>query len=424
MFRSEKYNLEFNETITKKFLETVSAFANYNDGEIVFGVNEYGLTAGLEAPEEIILKIEKWISEFLDPLPGYELEIQDLDGKQTITLNVFKGENTPYYYNNMAYRRSNDSTREVDRQELENLAMEGITGDYEENIASKQDLTFKALEGKLKSALDIDSLSTDILKILKLYNKEGNYNIAAQLLADDNNLEYSGIDIVRFGKNINQILYRKTLRNSSILEQYDKALEIFQSYYQYEEINGAECQTKELIPEESFKKELAKAIAHRAWDAKAYIQIAMYDHRVEITSPGGLPRGVSEEEYLSGRVSKPRNPILAGVFDTLNFLVKTLSLTKRPLDQYRDSISRPSCQVYKNSLQIVLPILKMDQSTLTKAQEEVYNLIKDNMELSRREIDEKTGYNKSRTIRLLNSLEGKSVIKRRGKGPGTTYTLK
>ena len=28
MFRSEKYNLEFNETITKKFLETVSAFAN------------------------------------------------------------------------------------------------------------------------------------------------------------------------------------------------------------------------------------------------------------------------------------------------------------------------------------------------------------------------------------------------------------
>ena len=46
------------------------------------------------------------------------------------------------------------------------------------------------------------------------------------------------------------------------------------------------------------------------------------------------------------------------------------------------------------------------------------------MELSRREIDEKTGYNKSRTIRLLNSLEGKSVIMRRGKGPGTTYTLK
>ncbi|MCK6139330.1 hypothetical protein [Slackia exigua] len=34
----------------------------------------------------------------------------------------------------------------------------------------------------------------------------------------------------------------------------------------------------------------------------------MFD-RVEVSSPGGLPTGLSEEEYLAGRVSVLRNPV-------------------------------------------------------------------------------------------------------------------
>jgi ATP-dependent DNA helicase RecG len=36
----------------------------------------------------------------------------------------------------------------------------------------------------------------------------------------------------------------------------------------------------------------------------------MFQDRIEISSPGGLPSGIGEEEYLNGRVSKLRNPIL------------------------------------------------------------------------------------------------------------------
>ena len=200
------------------------------------------------------------INDTLDPVPKYKLEIKDLDGKQIIILSVFKGKNTPYYYNGKAYRRSNTSTLEVDRLELNRLVIEGINIDYEEKKSSNQNLNFEALEIKLKKIVGIDSLSLDILKTLNLYDKDGYYNIAGELLADENDIEYSGVDIVRFGKDINQILYRETLSNKSVLSQYDKTIEIFERYYQYEEIEGYDRIKKELIPREAFREALANAI--------------------------------------------------------------------------------------------------------------------------------------------------------------------
>ena len=35
----EGFNLELKKEITKTFLKTVSAYANYNDGKIIFGIN-------------------------------------------------------------------------------------------------------------------------------------------------------------------------------------------------------------------------------------------------------------------------------------------------------------------------------------------------------------------------------------------------
>lgn len=424
MFKREKYDLEFKEEITKTFLKTVSAFSNYNDGKIIFGINDDGDLVGLETTDEECLKIENMINDTVDPVPDYELEIKDLDGKQIIILNIFKGKNTPYYYKGKAYRRSNTSTLEVDRLELNRLVMEGINTDYEEKKSSKQDLDFKTLELKLKKIVGIDNLSLDILKTLKLYDKDGYYNIAGELLADENDIEYSGIDIVRFGKDINQILYRKTLSNGSLLYQYEKTIEIFERYYQYEEIEGYDRIRKELIPREAFRESLANAIVHRVWDIKTHIQIAMYKDRIEISSPGGLPAGISKEEYLSGNVSILRNPIIAGVFYRLNFIEQFGTGVMRIIDEYRQSVSKPKFEITENNIKIILPVIEIDESNLSEDEVVIYNILIDELELSRGELDEKSGFSKSKTLRMINSLVDKSIVKKIGGGPGTTYTLK
>lgn len=64
------------------------------------------------------------------------------------------------------------------------------------------------------------------------------YNNASELLADHN--RFPGIDIVKFGDTINIINDRELIDRSSILIQYDKAIQIYKKYYQYEEIKGIE----------------------------------------------------------------------------------------------------------------------------------------------------------------------------------------
>ena len=77
----------------------------------------------------------------------------------------------------------------------------------------------------------IKKMETDTQKIPVSYT---HLNNAAGILADKNH--FPGIDIVKFGENISIIQKRSTFENVSVLEVYEKAIEVFRDYYQYEVI--------------------------------------------------------------------------------------------------------------------------------------------------------------------------------------------
>lgn len=424
MVIKEKYNLEFKSDISKTFLKTVSAYANYNEGEILFGVNDNGSPIGLDNAKNECLRIENMINDSIEPVPIYRVDVKEMGGNTIVVLSVKKGKETPYYYQGKAYKRSDTSSVEVDRFELRRLALEGANLDYEEGKSFSQDLVFKKLEQMLKEKAGIDGISMDILKTLNLYNREGYYNIAGELLADKNDMTFSGIDIVKFGRDINTILYRETISHKSLLLQFERAIEIFEQYYRYEEIEGYRRIKKELIPKEAFRESLANAIVHRAFDLNRYIQISMYEGRIEINSPGGLPKGISEEEYLYGNISLLRNPIIAGVFFRLDIIEQFGTGIARINDEYVHSITKPKFLVTENNIKIILPITEIDKLNLSVDEWTIYGLLKDEKELSRSEIDLRSGFEKSKSIRILNSLTDKNVIQRLGSGVGVTYRLK
>lgn len=258
----EKFNLEFKRDVTRSFLKTVSAFANYVDGLIVFGIDDDAHIVGVESAASECLRVENMINDSIEPLPSFRLEVVEKKGKTLIELTVIKGKDTPYYYQSKAYKRSGTSTVEVDRFELRRLAAAGIGMDYEARQSPAQGLHFSKLESELRSKAGVTSLNLDVLKTLNLYNRDGYYNVAAELLADSNELEFSGVDIVKFGRHPNTIQYRETINRRSLLIQYDRAIELFRQYYQYEEVKGYERVQKELIPKEAFRESLANAIIH------------------------------------------------------------------------------------------------------------------------------------------------------------------
>ena len=413
----ENRSLEYKQDITNTFLKTVSAFANFGDGTIMFGIDDNGKTVGIQDPDHMCLDIENRINDNISPKPDYSISVNRRT--KVISLFVREGKYKPYLYKGKAYRRSDTASIEVDQLELRRLTLEGENLYYEELPSNTDKLSFDYLEFKFKEILGIKELNSDILRTLGLLNEDKKYNIAAELFADIN--KYSGIDIARFGATINEIMDRETLARMSILQQYDKAVEIYKRYYQYEKIESIERKNVEIIPEAAFREAVANALVHRTWDINVHIRIAMFSDRIEITSPGGLPRGISKEEYLNGYISIMRNPIIGNIFFRLRLIEMFGTGIRRIIDAYENAPLQPAFDISDNAVRIILPSL-INTFSGTKESQSVLELLNSKMQLSGREISEALGWSKNKTIRILNSLISDGYIKKIGSARGTKYS--
>ena len=167
----ETKNVEYKSDITNTFLKTVSAFANYGGGTIIFGISGIGTIVGIDDPKSTALAIENKINDSIHPIPKFELNIDN--SAHTVVLRVFEGNGKPRII-----------VMKACRQKL-------------------KELSFRILERKLIEELQIEGLTKDILKTLNLYSDKDGYNHAAELFSDKNT--FPGVDIVRFGRNIDAL---------------------------------------------------------------------------------------------------------------------------------------------------------------------------------------------------------------------------
>ena len=411
----ETATLEFKQQLSKSYLKTVSAYANYGTGKIIFGIADDGTPVGLADPQDTCLRIEHAINDSIDPVPRFELAIEG--DTRTVTLTVHEGPDKPYLSSGRAYRRTDTSTVEVSRLEYGRLVLTGEHVSFDALVAKEQDLAFGHLEKELASKLGLKPLDQNSLISLELMTPSGEYCNAAALLADSNH--FPGIDIARFGESINIINARHTFEHMSVLEQMQRTLEVFDTYYAYEEIVGFERIAKTLVPREAFREAIANALVHRCWDVRASIKVSMFADRIEITSPGGLPAGITEELYLAGGPSVARNPILANVFFRLGHIERFGTGIPRILDEYAHETVSPSFALRDSSITVMLPVTVLENVTLDE--EAILAVLAKGSALTRSQISEKTQLSKSKAIRTLNALVEKGLVTKVGEGRSVRY---
>lgn len=415
----ETKTLEYKADITNSFLKTVSAYANFASGDILFGVEDDGTVVGMKNPEQACLDIENKINDSIAPKPDFSLSIHQKTG--VVTLSVKKGQYTPYLYKGKAYRRSDTASIEVDQIELKRLILDGQNLYFEQLGCGMEELRFDCLAEMLKRKLSVENLSEDILRTLGFFTAERKFNNAAALFSDEN--MFYGVDIARFGSSINEILDRETVSHVSVLQQYSETLALFRKYYQYEKIQGMERRTVELIPEEAFREAIANALVHRTWDVDAHIRVAMYEDKIEITSPGGLPSGLSENEYLNGMISNLRNPIVGNMFFRLGLIEMFGTGIRRIRDSYAAWECKPSFAIGDYSITVTLPVVNKIPK-VTPDERTVLEALSSGMILASSEIMEKTGMGRNKVVRIINSLIEKQYVIVQGSGRGTRYARK
>lgn len=414
----ENKTLELKEKVTNTFLKTVSAYANFGTGQIIFGVQDNGIEAGFEDPDKVSLDIENKINDNLHPRPEFTFEINRRNN--VITLTIYEGTHKPYLYKGKAYRRSNTASIEVDSLELKRLVLFGNNLNFEELPYPDKPLQFNFLAKVLKEKIKINELSTDVLRTLGFYTSQSKFNNAAAIFADEN--AFFGVDIVRFGNSINELLDRETITNQSILKQYDHSVSFYKRYYQYEEIKGVSRELVEKVPEEAYREAMANALVHRTWDINAHIRVEMHPDRIEIVSPGGLTTGVSKEDYLSGSLSILRNPIIGNIFFRLDYIEMFGTGIRRILDAYSQFKRKPVFRITDNAITVILPIITKAFEVGTD-EKKVLDFLSSDRLLASSELVQLTGFSKDKVIRLLNLLIEKEYIKVIGRGRGTKYTI-
>ncbi|MHB8962191.1 MAG: RNA-binding domain-containing protein [Saccharofermentanales bacterium] len=418
----ESISLEFKEKTTNNIFKTISAFANYNDGRILVGIADDGSIIGVDDAQKAKLSLENAINDNIIPRPDFELNEISMEGKPVIEINIRKGRNVPYLYKGDAYRRIDTSTIKINENELFDLLLKKKNITYDSTESNHSDITFHMLEDALLEQLKLTTVDINILISLGLY-KDGKYTIAAELLSDQNTVPSSFIDIARFGSTNSIFLNRIRYDNCSILKQYQETINMFQLFYKpFEVVEGFQRVTKVKIPEEAFREAVANAIVHRDYLIGGGIQISMYESRIEISSPGGLPHGITVDNYLNDIVSIPRNPVLASIFYRLGIIELFGTGIRRIKDAYIGSMLAPGFFIDESRIRIVLPVIHFSDNI--SDEEKLMNHLFVSSEVDRHEAEKLLGLTKSQTIAVINKLLEKERIVRIGSGPGTRYRLK
>lgn len=79
-------------------MKTVAAFANGVGGALLFGVEDHGRVVGLgdEYTRKNVDRLTNLISDWVRPLPDFELEMIEVAGAGVIAVNVASGGEAPY----------------------------------------------------------------------------------------------------------------------------------------------------------------------------------------------------------------------------------------------------------------------------------------------------------------------------------------
>jgi ATP-dependent DNA helicase RecG len=418
----ETRNKELKREYTDTILKTVSAFANYDGGQIVIGIDEKKQEiVNVMGYVSLKLKIENKINDSITPRPRYEIKVISMEEKNLLEIIVYPGMNKPYMYKGIAYQRRDTSTIPVDQASLIELSLKGRNISYDQLEIDEDNLQFTVLHKKLNEVKPVSNFNKDILITLGLFTNS-KYNIAAQLIADNNNFMSLGIDMVRFGSTISEFIDRRTITGKSVLSQYDGAIEMFIKHYpEIEKVEGIQRIKKQPIPYEAYREAIANAIAHRNYFISSNIKIEMYNNRIEIISPGGLPSGVTKENYLNDNLSVPRNTILSQVLYTLGIIEKFGTGIRRMNDAYFGYDKKPAFVIQDRFIKVILPNVlfnDMDVNEETK----VLNLLDIKVEITRQEVESLLKINKTKAVELLNKLITGGLVKSMGTGKNVVYT--
>ncbi|MBD3271181.1 MAG: winged helix-turn-helix transcriptional regulator [Elusimicrobia bacterium] len=435
----EGLTIEFKEKYTSRIVEDIVAFSNTRGGFILLGLNDYGKVTGESLTNKMKADINS-LARGCDP----HVSIKGISqiGK-VVVIEIPEGDEKPYSCSSGYFRRLDAVTQKMSQKELRTIFRETVDRTFEDMLrrdCNPADVSLKRVRAFLKESQTSYKVSkanlTSVLASISTY-KEGKINNAGVLMfTDDINrfIPYSETILGAFkGTNKTHIYDRKDVRDD-LLTQFNESILFLQKHLNVRsEIRGVNRYDIYEIPIDALREAVVNAVIHRDYSMRGTnISVNVFDDRVEIVNPGGLPSGLTKENF--GKESVRRNPIIADLFHRMRKVERVGSGIGRMREFMKQAgLKEPVFEsytffravFYRNPEYALKQISEISRKSIQKTSrkypeniQKIIDVISENPNISMRELMQKLDLTEGSIRHHLFSLKKKGILKRIGPDKG------
>ena len=310
-------------------------------------MSDSGELIGLENAEKDSEDISEAIKTQMDPIPQTNLSIHEEDGKRFVVVEIFAGEETPYYVRHKgsltAYVRIGNESVKADPLELNRLVLKGSRRSWDSlsSVYKRKDFSFEVLYATYHEKTKLSFEESDF-QSFGLVTDDGHLTNAGALFADKSPVRHSRVFCTRW----NGLDKAHGLMESFDDDEYSGGLlSLLNAAKDFVRRNRRMMWRKTPdsridypeYPERAYEESIINGLIHRDYlELGSEVHIDIFDDRMEIYSPGGMPSGDIVQTLDPRDVSsKRRNPVIADLFQRLDLMERRGSGFKKILNAYQ-----------------------------------------------------------------------------------------
>ena len=322
---SQTVELKASVSQLNRALESLCAFANTELGTIYFGIADNGTPIGIEISDATFQKVTRAVFNTIEPKLYPNIFEDNISGKAILVVELKNAPDKPYLLNGKALKRVGTSNTSLSRTEIELMMYERENPDFHydrsELGTDPESMDRKQLEWFYQKAheernLPLEESPEGIEKLNILTN--GKPNVAGILAFGTHITKYlptaftkcavfEGVD--KTGRMLDHLDIK-----TNVFIQIDRAENfVLRNIRKQAEVNPetGRRESRYEVPYRAIREAIANAMAHRDYRLASTIDVAIFDDRIEIWSPGELPQGMTLEQLYLPHRSVLRNSTLA-----------------------------------------------------------------------------------------------------------------
>ncbi|WP_168123455.1 RNA-binding domain-containing protein [Paenibacillus sp. HB172176] len=404
----------------------IIAFANTNGGSLYIGIDDSGSVVGVNEVDDVMLRVTNGIRDSIKPdvTLFVTCEMEVIEHKSVIKVNVQKGSSSPYYLASKegVYVRQGASSVPATDSAIRKMIKETDGDQYEDLRSLIQELTFHAAEKEFAARKVPFGASQQIS--LKLMSADGIYSNLGLLLSDQ--CRHS-IKLAVFEGVTKAVFKDRREFVGSLLTQLDDAYVYMDRYNRTRaEFEGLHRIDKRDYPVKAVREALLNAVVHRDYSFSGSLLISVFDDRLEFVSIGGLVRGITYDDIMLG-ISVARNEKLANIFYRLSLVEAYGTGMPKIMQSYSRYSVTPTIEISDNAFKITLPNTNAAATSdglgnhLSDHEQLIVEMFANHDSITRKEVEQQLSISQAMAVRVLKGLCDKNILRSVGGGRSTRY---